>query len=131
MSSSEAAVAPYGAETGGAGGSMADRAVPPDLITLPHHVEFLSERWLEEAERFWRDTLPAKKAKLDGRPFSVSERFTDAPPHLKLPGDIASWSLRFDGEEATLARGFDEAADLTVEADYQAALNLAQFVGVL
>jgi hypothetical protein len=111
---------------------MADRAAQArvDLITLPHHQEFLSDRWLEEAKRFWRDTLPAAKAKLGGRPFTVSERFTDAPPHLNLPGDVASWSLRFDGEEASIARGFDADADLTVEADYQAALYLAQFVGV-
>ena len=106
-------------------------AAQPDLITLPHHVEFLSERWLEEAAKFWREALPAKKAKLGGRSFAVSERFTDAPPHLNLPGDAASWTLRFDGEAATVARGFDAEADLTVEADYQAALYLAQFVGVL
>jgi hypothetical protein len=110
---------------------MADRAAQPDLITLPHHVEFLSERWLEEAQTFWRELLPARKAKLGGQSFSVSERFTDAPPHLKQPGDVVSWSLRFDGDKATVARGFDEGADLTVEADYQAALHLAQFVGVL
>ena len=106
-------------------------AAPPDLITLPHHVEFLSERWLEEAARFWREALPARKAKLGGRAFSVSERFTDAPPHLKLPGDVASWTLRCDGEAAAVSPGFDANADLTVESDYQAALHLAQFVGVL
>jgi Phytanoyl-CoA dioxygenase (PhyH) len=106
-------------------------AAQPDLITLPHHVEFLSERWLEEAAKFWREALPARKSKLGGRAFSVSERFSDAPPHLKLPGDVASWSLRFDGDAATLARGFDAGADLAVEGDYQAALHLAQFVGVL
>lgn len=110
---------------------MAERAAQADLITLPHHAEFLSERWLEEAEKFWREALPARTAKLGGRAFSVSERFTDAPPHLKLPGDIGGWSLRFDGEKATVARGFDADADLTVESDYQAALHLAQFVGVL
>ena len=111
---------------------MADRAeiVGMDLITLPHHVEFLSDRWLEEAGRFFRQTLPAWKARLDGKPFSVSERFTDTPPHMKLPGDAAAWTLRYDGEHATASRGFDSDADVTVEGDYQAALNLAQFVGV-
>ena len=106
-------------------------AAAPDLITLPHHVEFLSERWLDEAARFWRELSPARKAKLGGRAFSVSERFTDAPPHLKFAGDVAGWTLRFDGEAASVSRGFDADADLTVEADYQAGLYLAQFVGVL
>jgi Phytanoyl-CoA dioxygenase (PhyH) len=112
---------------------MADRAAAQagmELITLPHHAEFLSDRWLEEAKRFWREAPAQRKAALAGRPFSVSERFTDAPPHLKLPGDIACWTLRFDGEAATIERAFDEGADLTFQGDYQAGLFLAQFVGV-
>jgi len=111
---------------------MADRPAEPgtNLITLPHHVEFLSDAWLDEAHRLWRETLAPRKATLDGRAFSVSERFTDAPPHMKLPGDVAAWTLRFDGEDLAITRGFDEAADVTIEGDYQAALFLAQFVGV-
>ena len=111
---------------------MADRAAEAgmNLITLPHHAEFLSDRWLEEAQRFWRELPPPRKASLAGRTFSLSERFTDAPPHLKLPADVGGWTLRFDGETASIARGFDEGADLTIEGDYQAALYLAQFVGV-
>ena len=111
--------------------SVRDALEGMDKVTLPHHVEFLSDRWLAEAERFLGEALPARKAQLDGRPFSVSERFIDAPPHLKLPGNVASWSVRFDGEKATISREFDPGSDLTVEADYQAALHLAQFVGVL
>src|SRR5438046_2623865 len=108
--------------------SVRDGVEGTDRITLPHHVEFLSDRWLEEAERFLREALPARKAQLGGRPFSVSERFTEAPPHLRLPGNLASWSVRFDGETLAVSRAFDPTADVTVEADYQAALHLAQFV---
>jgi len=107
---------------------MAERAPGGmDLVTLPHHVEFLSDRWLEEAGRFWRD--PARKAA--GAAFSLSERFTDAPPHLKLPKGVAAWTLAVDGETVSITRTFDPDADFTVEADYQAALFTAQFVGVL
>ncbi|HZZ36821.1 MAG TPA: phytanoyl-CoA dioxygenase family protein [Caulobacteraceae bacterium] len=111
---------------------MADPAAQPrmDLITLPHHVEFLSDRWFEEALRFWRELPPPRQASLAGRPFSVSERFTDAPPHLKLPADVASWTLRYDGGAASISREFDAGADLTIEGDYEAGLYLAQFVGV-
>jgi hypothetical protein len=109
---------------------MADRSVP-DLLTLPHHVEFLSDRWLEEAGRHLREAIPAGKGRYAGLDFTVSERFTDAPPHLKLPGDVACWSLRVDGEEVTISREFDAEADVTVEGDYQAGLYLAQFVGVV
>src|SRR5689334_14094379 len=112
---------------------MADRPQPPrtDLITLPHHVEFLSKAWLAEATRFFEGQIPLRKTQLAGKPFSVSERFTDAPPHLALPGNVASWSLRFDGKDVTISGDFDASADLVLEADYQAALSLAQFVGVL
>jgi hypothetical protein len=111
---------------------MADRADQAgiELITLPHHAEFLSDRWLDEARRYWRELPAPRKALLAGKPFSVSERFTDAPPHLKLPGDIAAWTLRFDGETAEIRREFGAGADVTMEGDYQAALFLAQFVGV-
>ena len=99
------------------------------MITLPHHCEFLSDAWLEEAGRFLAAEAERRKAGL--APFSLSERFTDAPPHLKLPDDVAAWQAVFDGERMTVARGFKADADLTVEGDYQAALTAAQFVGVL
>ena len=101
------------------------------MFTLPHHVEFLSDDWLAEAGRFLEQETRVRKERLGGRPFSISERFADAPPHLKLPGDVAGWAVRYDGERAEVSRDFDAAADVVVEGDYQAALMSAQFVGVL
>jgi ectoine hydroxylase-related dioxygenase (phytanoyl-CoA dioxygenase family) len=107
--------------------------MPPatNLITLPHHVEFLSDGWLDEARAFFREALPLRKDLLSGKRFSVSERFTDAPPHLKMPHDVAGWSLTFDGQDVAITRDFNASADVVVEGDYQAGLSLAQFVGVL
>src|SRR5580658_9015548 len=101
------------------------------MITLPHHVEFLSDAWLEEAGAFLRREAAHRRDRLGDKAFSVSERFTDAPPHLEAPGDVADWTMRWDGEAITASRGFDADADLVVEGDYQAALTAAQFVGVL
>jgi len=101
------------------------------MITLPDHCEFLSDAWLDEARRFLERQAAQRSDALGGRPFSVSERFTDAPPHLKAPGDVAAWSLCYDGQTAHVTRDFDPAADLVVEGDYQAALTAAQFVGVM
>jgi len=101
------------------------------MITLPHHCEFLSDAWMQEAQQFLQRDLAMRKEKLAGRTFSVSERFTNAPPHLNLPNDVASWGMRYDGATLTVSRNFDERADLIVEGDYQAALAAAQFVGVL
>ena len=69
------------------------------MVTLPHHCEFLSDAWLAEAEQFLQRDLSVRKGKLGGRAFSVSERFTNAPPHLNLPNDVASW--RFGMTAAT------------------------------
>ncbi len=101
------------------------------MITLPHHCEFLSDAWLQEAHQFLQRDLAMRKEKLAGRAFSVSERFTNAPPHLNFPNDVASWGMSYDGKSMTVSRNFDERADLIVEGDYQAALATAQFVGVL
>jgi hypothetical protein len=99
------------------------------MITLPGHFEFLSDAWLEEAREFLVREVNARRGRL--APFSLSERFAHAPPHLKLPGDVAAWLARFDGETVQVARGFDERADVVVDGDYQAALSVAQFVGAL
>jgi ectoine hydroxylase-related dioxygenase (phytanoyl-CoA dioxygenase family) len=99
------------------------------MLTLPQHFEFLSDAWLEEARDFLSREASVRKERLAGRVFSLSERFTDAPPHLKLAGDVAAWSARFDGEKISVERAFDERADVVVEGDYQAALSAAQFVG--
>ena len=103
------------------------------VYTLPHQFEFLSDAWLDEARCFLDRELPARKARLAG-PFSLTERFTDAPPHLGLPGDVAAWNMQWDGEKVTVARdtggGAADDADVVVEGDYQAALTAAQWVGV-
>ena len=101
------------------------------MITLPERFEFLSDEWLEEARRFVERAAAQKKEQLGGRAFSVSERFTDAPPHMKFAGDVAAWSLRYDGETVSISRDFDANADMVVEGDYQAALSAAQFIGLL
>jgi len=101
------------------------------MMMLPNRFEFLSDAWLDEARKFFERECRNRKEQLAGKPLSVSERFTDAPPHLKFDGDIATWNMRYDGENVTVGREFNESADLTVQGDYQAALTAAQFVGVL
>lgn len=95
------------------------------MFVLPDRFEFLSDAWIDEARRW----LDGRKGQL-GAPFSVSERFADAPPHLGLPGDAASWTVRWDGAEVSVTRAFDGGATATCEGDYQAALMAAQWVGL-
>ncbi|HET6470874.1 MAG TPA: phytanoyl-CoA dioxygenase family protein [Pseudomonadales bacterium] len=100
------------------------------MYTLPHQVEFLSDAWVQAAERYLTREVAQRKHRLGGQPFSISERFTHAPPHLKLDGDVGAWHARYDGDRASVGRGFVADADLTIEGDYQAALMTAQFVGL-
>jgi len=101
------------------------------MFTLPGRCEFLSDEWLDEARKFLETQCKARKEQLGPRGFSISERFTDAPPHLKLENNVAEWTARFDGDSLVVARGFDPSADMVAEGDYQAALTAAQFVGLL
>jgi hypothetical protein len=101
------------------------------MYTLPDRFEFLSDAWLGEARAFLEKAVAQRKEALAGQPFSLSERFTGAPPHLKLPKNVGAWKARYDGETLTVARGFDPKADVVVEGDYQAGLAGAQFIGML
>jgi len=99
------------------------------MHTLPGQFEFLSDAWVDEACAFLRREVEKRRERLGA--FSVSERFADAPPHLALPQDCAQWRVRFDGRDLRVTREFDDAAELVVEGDYQATLNLAQCVGAV
>ncbi|HWF00069.1 MAG TPA: hypothetical protein VG248_09765, partial [Caulobacteraceae bacterium] len=99
------------------------------MITLPDRFEFLSDAWIEEARRFLVKAAEQRKAEL--APFSLSERFEGAPPHLELPDNVGAWTARYDGEAMSVARGFDLTADVTVEGAYQAGLAGGQFIGML
>jgi hypothetical protein len=99
------------------------------MITLPDRFEFLSDAWIDEARRFLEKAVEQRREAL--APFSLSERFADAPPHLKLEGDVGAWNARYDGGQITVARGFDAGADVVVEGDYQAGIAGGQFIGML
>ncbi|MEZ5376617.1 MAG: phytanoyl-CoA dioxygenase family protein [Acidimicrobiales bacterium] len=99
------------------------------MFALPHQLEFLSDDWIAAARDFF------ERAQSDGRlaavgPFAVCERFDNAPLHLALADDRATWFVRFDGSSVEVGRGVDDQADLLVEGDYQAALAAAQWVGI-
>lgn len=99
------------------------------MITLPHHVEFLSEAWLEEARR----QLERERGRLgaDTPRFSAALRLSAAPPHLCFDGGVAVARMVWDGTALSVDRTFDADADLLVQGDYQAALTVAQAVGAL
>jgi hypothetical protein len=98
------------------------------MITLPHHVEFMSDAWLEEAQRFLAKAVQ-QRADIKGKSFSLRQILTNAPPHLGFEGNIGICSLRYDGRELVVSRDAVGSSDVMVEGDYQAALMLAQVIG--
>jgi hypothetical protein len=95
------------------------------MFTLPGQVELLDDAWLDRARRFLEREIPAASP----APFTLSECFADAPPHLAFQDDVAAWTLRWDGHAVTVERGPTMDADVVVEGDYQAALTGAQQIG--
>ena len=96
------------------------------MYTLPHQFEYLTDDWLAEAARFVTETGKQKGVGA----FSLSERWNNPPPHLELGGS-ADWTLTFNGEQATAARGYTPDADQIGAGEYQAGLMFAQSVGML
>jgi len=62
------------------------------------------------------------------KPFALSERYTDAPSHIRNRGTDFEITIQFSEAGAEVRPGFDSAADMTVIADYQAILPLACYV---
>ena len=70
-------------------------------LCLAHQCEFLSDTWLERATAFLEsavqqpDALPA---------FCLVEKFSNAPPHLGMPDNIAAWYVHYDGTRVSVGR---------------------------
>ncbi len=101
-----------------------DHGVP--TLCLPHQCEFLSDAWLARAREFLQRAL---RPGADTPAFTLHERFRNAPPHLGFADDVASWSLRWDGQRLNVDRDAVARPDMAVEGEYQAGLMLAQVVG--
>jgi ectoine hydroxylase-related dioxygenase (phytanoyl-CoA dioxygenase family) len=87
-------------------------------VDVRERVELLSDAWIDAARAYLEANVPSNAT------FSLSERFTDGPPHLP---DTA-WHIRVVDGRLDVGRGFDPEADLRIEGDYQAILAISQTV---
>lgn len=104
-----------------------DQAAP--VLCLPHQCEFLSETWLQRAREFFDQAISHSGEGLPA--FSITERFSNPPPHLGFEDNVAQWSVTFDGTKIRVNRDATQQPDVLVEGDYQAGLFMAQIVGAL
>ena len=96
-------------------------------VDVTGRAELVSDAWIDAARRYLEDAVATEPALRSGS-WSVCETFTDAPPGLGLPGDVAVWHLRIDDGVVTVGRGELPDADLRVRGDYQAVLAMSQTV---
>jgi hypothetical protein len=91
--------------------------------------EFFSDEWVAAAATELTKLVRRHPGDLESVRFSLCEAFANAPPHLGLPDDVASWTLRFSDGAVEVDRRRDENADLIVTGEYQLILPVAQAVG--
>ena len=91
-------------------------------VPISERFEFVSEQWLDAARTFLQDKLD----ELDGNPpagrFAAIETYTNSPPHLNRPDDVATIHIVI--EDGKLDVGYGEVANPTFHAkgDYNRAL---------
>ena len=88
-------------------------------------VDFAGEAWVDVVRGVLAE-LVAEHADADTR-FSACEIFTDAPAHVAASG-TAAWHFYVDGKSVKIGIGEVDDADVTIRADYEAALPGARTV---
>lgn len=88
-------------------------------------LDFASAAWIDEA-RVVLEELVGRLGE-DGRSFSVCEIFANAPRHVAASG-TAAWHFYIDGRTVRVGAGVANDVDVTIRADYEAALPAARLV---
>lgn len=87
-------------------------------------LEFMSLSWIEMARHEITDAL--SREDLDVEPFTLSEEFTDPPPHLGRGTGPIGFSIRLGRGRVEVRDEPDPTADLRVISDYADAVSLAR-----
>ena len=97
-------------------------------IPISERFEFVSEKWLDAARTFIQEKLDARSVETPSGRFAAVETYTDAPPHLKCPNNVATVHIVI--ENGQLDVGYGEVADPTfhVKGDYNRSLVIGASV---
>ena len=99
-----------------------------DGTTLPisrsEWVEFASNEWCEEANRYLQEQAALHPDALDGVEWSVTERWQNAPPHLGFHGNIAGFWFTISGGKIEVGPGPAAEADTEIDGDYNSILPI-------
>ena len=97
-------------------------------IPISERFEFASERWLDSARAFLQEKLDTFDGNTPSGRFAAVETYTNAPPHLKCPNDVATIHIVI--ENGNLDIGYGEVADPTfhVKGDFNRSLVIGASV---
>ena len=101
---------------------MSDRTTLP--IPRSEWVEFASNEWCEEANRYLQEQAALHPEALDGVEWSVTERWRNAPPHLGFDGNIAGFWFTISGGKIEVGPGPAAEAETEIDGDYGAILPI-------
>jgi hypothetical protein len=91
-------------------------------------VELASPAWLELAEAYLTEAIPALGDAVAGVSFSMCENFTAAPAHLADEHGNAAWWFAIEGPNVSVGTGARDDVDLRGDVDYEATLPGARTV---
>ncbi|MCP4006285.1 MAG: hypothetical protein GY725_19050 [bacterium] len=97
-------------------------------VDFADRIEFASDAWVDAARESLERAVAEAGSALDGIRFSLCESYTDAPPHLARPGNLAAWHARFDGASVSVGAGIIDDADFRIHGPYSAVLPLSRTV---
>ncbi len=87
-------------------------------------VEFASREWCDEANRYLQEQAGLHPEALDGVEWSVTERWQNAPPHLRFQDNVAGFWFTISGGRIEVGAGPAAEADTEIDGDYNAILPI-------
>ena len=97
-------------------------------IAISERFEFVSERWLDSARSFLQDKLSSIDGSLSLGRFAAVETYTDAPPHLGCPQNVATVHIVVEDGELDIGYGDVSEPNLRVQGDYNRSLVIGASV---
>lgn len=93
-------------------------------ISRSEWVEFASNEWCEEANRYLQEQAALRPDAVDGVEWSVTERWQNAPPHLGFDGNVAGFWFTISGSQIEVGPGPAAEADTEIDGDYNSILPI-------
>lgn len=93
----------------------------PNPVAHGERVEFGAPGWIDVARAYLEPRVAAAGNSIAGQRFAICEVYTDAPPHLGCPDNVAAMHIVIDDGHLTVGAGELDDVDVKARADYNRA----------